>query len=106
MSEENQKIQKYIIKSSPYGELNQVLKDLEKLSPLDLTAPHVVQALQDYHEEHLGLFAIQPSVYFPATTVSRVDTGKYLDQQAKKIYTVDFLKGEVINSEDHNPELI
>ena len=38
--------------------------------------------------------------------VSRVDTGKYLDQMAKKVYTVDYLKGEVISAEDHNPELI
>ena len=28
MSEEQQKIQKYLIKSTPYGELNEVLKDL------------------------------------------------------------------------------
>ena len=54
----------------------------------------------------MGLFAIHPSVYFPVSAVSRVDTGKYLDQMAKKIYTVDYLKGEVISAEDHNPELI
>ena len=28
MSEEHHKIQKYLIKSTPYGELNEVLKDL------------------------------------------------------------------------------
>jgi len=38
--------------------------------------------------------------------VSRVETGKYLDQLAKKVYTVDYLKGEVVSAEDCNPELI
>jgi hypothetical protein len=45
MSEEQQKIQKYIIKSTPYGELSDVVKDLEKLSPFDPTAPLIAAAL-------------------------------------------------------------
>lgn len=50
MSEEQHKIQKYIIKSTPYGELPDVVKDLEKLAPLDTTSPAVANGLQDYHE--------------------------------------------------------
>lgn len=45
MSEEKEKIQKYIIKSTPYGELTQVLKDLDKISPVDLNSPILSQAL-------------------------------------------------------------
>jgi hypothetical protein len=50
MSEEQLKIQKYIIKSTPYGELHEAVKDLEKLSPLDLTSPVINQAIEDYNE--------------------------------------------------------
>lgn len=50
MAEEQEKIQKYIIKGTPYGELPEVIKDLEKLAPLNLNAPHLSEALQDYHE--------------------------------------------------------
>lgn len=45
MSEEQQKIQKYIIKSTPYGELIDVLKDVEKLSPFDPTSHTIATAL-------------------------------------------------------------
>lgn len=46
MAEEQQKIQKYIIKSTPYGELNDVIHDLEKLSPLDILSPTISQAIE------------------------------------------------------------
>lgn len=46
MSEEQQKIQKYIIKSTPYGELFDVLKDVEKLSPFDPNSPIISAALE------------------------------------------------------------
>jgi len=43
---DHHKIQKYIIKSTPFGELNDVLKDLDKVSPLDLTSPALISAIQ------------------------------------------------------------
>jgi len=46
MSEEQQKIQKYIIKSTPYGELPDTVKDLEKLSPFDPTSPVIASTLE------------------------------------------------------------
>ena len=46
MSEEQQKIQKYIIKSTPYGELPEAMKELEKLTPLDPTTPSISNAIQ------------------------------------------------------------
>ena len=49
MSEEQQKIQKYIIKSTPYGELTDVVKDLEKLSPFDPSTPLIASALEEYN---------------------------------------------------------
>ena len=45
MSEEQAKIQKYIIKSAPYGELTEVLKDLDKICPVDLNSPILSKAL-------------------------------------------------------------
>jgi hypothetical protein len=93
MAEEYQKIQKYVIKSTPYGELNDVLKDLDKLAPLDTTAPAISQALMEYNEDHLSLVAVGPGVYYPLMAVCRIEPGRYVDQLAKKIHTVDYLKG-------------
>ena len=36
-------------------------------------------------------------------SIARLEHGKYADQLAKKIYNVDYLKGEVTQSEDYNP---
>jgi hypothetical protein len=65
-----------------------------------------MQGLQDYHEDHLSLITIQPQIYFPLMSVSRQQPGRYVDQLARKIYTVDYFKGELASSEDYNPELI
>ena len=37
---------------------------------------------------------------------SKFSPGRYLDQLAKKIYTVDHIKGEITAVEEHNPELV
>ncbi len=108
MAEEQQKIQKYIIKSTPYGELNDTLKDLEKLAPFDPNAPTITNALEQYNEEHLTLIPLKNSAqaYFPIMNSSKVSAGRYVDQVAKKIYTVDHIKGEIISMEDHDHALV
>jgi hypothetical protein len=74
MAEEQQKIQKYIIKSTPYGELPEALKDLEKLAPLDPSAPLIAATLQEYNEEHLALFPIQQGnqTHYPLMPICRL----------------------------------
>lgn len=37
---------------------------------------------------------------------SRVGPGRYLDQATKRIYTVDYLRGEVVDSEETAVELV
>jgi hypothetical protein len=37
---------------------------------------------------------------------SKVSAGRYVDQVAKKIYTVDHIKGEIISMEDHDHALV
>lgn len=108
MSEEQEKIQKYIIKSTPYGELNEVIRDLEKLSPLNVASPTISHAIEEYNEDHLALFPVKNSNQpnFPLMTCSRVAPNKYLDQFHKKIYTVDHLKGEIIAAEDTTVDLV
>lgn len=100
MAEEQQKIQKYIIKSTPYGELPEALKDLEKLAPLDPSAPLISTALQEYNEDHLAIFPIQggAQTHYPLMSICRLEPFRYIDQQEKKIYTVDHLKGTVSSS--------
>jgi hypothetical protein len=49
MAEEQEKIQKYIIKGTPYGELTEVIRDLEKLAPLNLNAPAIAGSIEDYN---------------------------------------------------------
>lgn len=107
MSEEQQKIQKYIIKSTPYGELPDALKDLEKLAPLDPTAPLISTSLQEYNEDHLALLPLTQGsqAHYPIMSVCRVAPSRYVDQHSKKIYTVDHLKGEIVATEDAKPEL-
>ena len=60
---EQEKIQKYIIKSTPYGELTQVFKDLDKISPVDLNSPVLSQALEEYNEEHLAIIKTEHVVF-------------------------------------------
>ena len=43
---DHEKIQKYIIKSTPFGELSDVLKDLDKISPIDLASTTLTSALE------------------------------------------------------------
>jgi hypothetical protein len=95
MSEEQEKIQKYIIKGTPYGELTEVIRDLEKLAPLSLTSPHIAQAIEEYNEEHLALFPLKnaPQQHFALMACSKLEPGKYLDQANKRVYTVDHLRG-------------
>lgn len=38
--------------------------------------------------------------------VARLESGRYVNQLAHKIHNVDYLKGEIVSSEDHNPQLI
>ncbi|EFX59852.1 hypothetical protein DAPPUDRAFT_346791 [Daphnia pulex] len=108
MSEDHEKIQKYIIKSTPYGELSEVLRDLERLAPLNAHSPAISQAVEDYNEDHLALIPLKSPLqsYFPLMTCSKVGAGRYLDQANKKIYTIDHLKGEVISVEDTTVELV
>ncbi len=94
MAEEQQKIQKYIIKSTPYGELNEVIRDLEKLAPFNSHSNNIAQAIEDYNEDHLALIPIKSpnQPHFALMNCSRLEPGRYLDQANKKIYTVDHLK--------------
>jgi hypothetical protein len=59
MAEEQEKIQKYIIKGTPYGELPEVIRDLEKLAPLNTHGPAIAAAIEEYNEEHLALFPLK-----------------------------------------------
>lgn len=59
MAEEQEKIQKYIIKGTPYGELPEVIRDLEKLAPLNTHNPAIATAIEEYNEEHLALFPLK-----------------------------------------------
>lgn len=55
MSSESEKIQRYIIKSTPFGELTDVLKDLDKVSAIDLSSPALQSTVEEYNEEHLAI---------------------------------------------------
>ena len=52
---EQEKIHRYVIKSTPFGELQEVLKDLDKVSPIDLSSPALQSTIQEYNQEHLTI---------------------------------------------------
>lgn len=107
MSEEQEKIQKYIIKSTPYGELREVIYDLEKLAPFNSNSAPIALAIEEYNEDHLALLPVKSPLqpFFPLMHCSRVEPGRYLDQGNKKIYRVDHLKLEVVSVEEASVEL-
>jgi hypothetical protein len=108
MAEEQEKIQKYIIKGTPYGELAEVIRDLEKLAPLNLNAPAIAHAIEDYNEEHLTLIPLKnaPQQHLAVTACCKVAPGRYLDQANKRTYTVDHLRNEVVAVEETPVDLV
>lgn len=52
---DSEKIQRYIIKSTPYGELPDVLKDLDKVSPIDLSSSGLQAAVEEYNDDHMAI---------------------------------------------------
>ena len=52
-NEETTKVIKYLIQSCPYGEEQEVLKDIDKLTSIDLAS--ITEDLRHHNEDHLAI---------------------------------------------------
>jgi hypothetical protein len=99
---EQEKIQKYIIKSTPFGELSDVLSNLNTISNLDLQSPSISSTIEEYNQEHLAIIPLPPSQgtkkSFVLMAKNRVGENQYIDQSNEKVYTVDHIKLEIIHA--------
>jgi len=82
------KIKKYIIKGSPYGETNQVLDDLSKLvEELDINDEDTTNLLKDHNEEHFALILEPESNKLFVPTKYNANEDYYVDTRSRtKIY--------------------
>jgi hypothetical protein len=83
------------------------VRDLEKLAPINTNSALIANTIEEYNEEHIALFPLKgTSQNFAVMSCSKVGAGRYIDQNNKKIYTVDHFKGEIIAEEDTTVELV
>ncbi|CAD8062482.1 unnamed protein product [Paramecium sonneborni] len=91
-----EKVVKYIVKNTPFGQANLVIKDLCKIigniNPQD---PIMLQALKDHNEEHLALFKGQSTQILTSVLNSQEDF--YVDQKNNETIQVDHEKLEIIS---------
>lgn len=100
------KIKKYIIKGSPYGETNFVLDDLVKLvDDMDINDPETTDLLKDHNEEHFAV-VLDPEtnkVFLPTKVNAEEDF--YLDQRNKTKLYINHAEHKVIRSEPYEIEM-
>jgi len=82
------KIKKYIIKGSPYGETHFVLEDLTKLvDDLDINDEETTAVLKDHNEEHFALVLDPETNKLFVPTKYNANEDYYIDQKnSAKVY--------------------
>lgn len=92
------KIKKYLIKSTPVGEIKELLKDLSKALPdFKVDDPEIIQAIKDYTEEHFGIFPGDTFKYLVNPFTAK--DNYYIDQKTRNKVYIDFLANKIMNVE-------
>lgn len=99
LGEESQRVIKYLIKSCPYGEHQEVLKDLERLVPINTDDESFEQHFREHNEEHFALIPVNPPKEYLLVTAANRHQDGYLDQSRQTFYRVDHKNQKVVHAE-------
>eukprot|EP01017_Pseudomicrothorax_dubius_P042450 TRINITY_DN692_c0_g1_i1.p1 TRINITY_DN692_c0_g1~~TRINITY_DN692_c0_g1_i1.p1 ORF type:complete len:278 (-),score=85.36 TRINITY_DN692_c0_g1_i1:139-972(-) len=86
------KIKRYIVKSCPYGELAELLKDLKKLTPLDLEDKEVQEYIKENLQSHFAPVKAADGTAVILTKHNYDETdGTYIDQSRRVKFRVNYI---------------
>lgn len=105
INEESQKVIKYLVKASPYGEHQEVLRDLEKLVPVNTDDELFLGSFKEHNEEHLALCPISAPKDNFMVMAALSQNGGYADQARQTFFRVDHKHQKVLSAEPLEPAL-